>query len=152
MQRKSSNFGGVARESRWKKEFLALELESDFASCQWKPGHTTEGEESHHSPSLSIRLHASMNADETVSWGFLLKDGGIGSTGGRVYDNTWVNQFWKLWFSNLSASSITKNRRCWRVKFGVEARWSISLPGVAIRISSFDDPPNKLRNISSCNS
>jgi hypothetical protein len=30
------------------------------------------------------------------------------------------------------------------VKFGVVERWSISRPGVAIRISTFDEPPSSL--------
>jgi hypothetical protein len=30
------------------------------------------------------------------------------------------------------------------VKFGVVDRWSISRPGVAIRISTFEEPPSSL--------
>ena len=67
---------------------------------------------------------------------------------------TWafvVNAIWTLsihdwndWFNNLSASSITRYLKCCNVKFGVEFKWSINLPGVAINISTFDEPPSRL--------
>lgn len=45
---------------------------------------------------------------------------------------------WKLWSSNLSASSMTNHCSCCRVKPFVDLMCSTSLPGVQIRMSTFD--------------
>jgi len=41
-------------------------------------------------------------------------------------------------------SSLTRNRKCCRVKFCVFDRWSIRRPGVAMRMSTLLDPPSSL--------